>query len=309
MCVIFNFRRRILTVNHCKSFFTPKDKCFPFILDLLLHCGEFQTRAVMKNAALKNRPELTVCFPGRRRFRDVDQRCIHGNHTSKSFQECWSSTMDPGQRQRLHPVVNDCHSMAVQLRSDKGGKVFIGNYIKKMISASYHILDCCCKVPRSALWIDRTTLLFCWLLPKNKWGLLRLWEGQAEKKQQKQNWAVLPGFVYPVPEVQFYWAELPSGQLGLWWSPFSRCLEPASHMQHFNGIFARGMTLTDEGLEMFFSQVGLACRGGKSIIWVLVFHLRSFIYLEMHLSDLFCCNIISVQWLRWRKQFQNDHLV
>lgn len=39
--------------------------------------------------------------------------------------------MDPGQRQRLHPVVSDCHLMAVQLRSDKGGKVSVGNYIKK----------------------------------------------------------------------------------------------------------------------------------------------------------------------------------
>lgn len=85
----------------------------------------------MKNAALKTRPELTGCFPGRRRFRDVDQRCIHGNHTSKSFQECWSSTMDLGQRQRLPPVVSDCHLMAVQLRSDKGGKVSVGNCIKK----------------------------------------------------------------------------------------------------------------------------------------------------------------------------------
>lgn len=120
----------------------------------------------MKNAALKTRPELTGCFPDRRRFRDVDQRCIHGNHTSKSFQECWSSTLDLGQRQRLQPVVSDCHLMAVQLRSDKGGKVSVGNYIKKkMISASYHILDCCCKVSRSALRIDRTTLSFCWLLP------------------------------------------------------------------------------------------------------------------------------------------------
>lgn len=72
----------------------------------------------MKNTVLKARPGLTGYFLGF--FSDVDQCRVHVDHTSKSFQESFSTTTVPGQRQRLHPVVSDCGVMAVQSRSGRG---------------------------------------------------------------------------------------------------------------------------------------------------------------------------------------------
>lgn len=139
----------------------------------------------MNNAALKARPELTGYFPGRRRFSNVDQRHIHGDYTSKSFQECNSPTTVPGQRQRLHPVVSDCRLMAVQRQSDRGGEIFVGNYIKKIyISTSYHRMDCCCKVPCSALGFEHTNPVALLAVAIKQGGLLRLQEGQTGKKRR-----------------------------------------------------------------------------------------------------------------------------
>lgn len=65
---MFNFRCWFLTQNYYKCF-ALEDKCFQFILDFLLNCGEeLKTRALMKNTVLKARPGLTGYFLGGRFF-------------------------------------------------------------------------------------------------------------------------------------------------------------------------------------------------------------------------------------------------